>query len=670
MKKAEHNPKWTVHVSDNHEESNADGSTKWTPVKTHSNKHSANLHARDLYERGQYGVKVTDHTGKEDTEWGHSSYAKDNSMKKAQVDQGKSPEEKAKARGERHQRNVSTQFPGGGKADSHERRDIEEGKAPGRKGVWVGGDEPIQSGIQRSKNQFAGSKQKGLKAHAQQMNESRKIKPKLTKDESEDMPGEDLDKSKNVREQRAKVFGTKSQPAKGSPMRQKHMEHIRDYVKRKYGLELQSSGGKWDEKTQGRRSDNPVVGEDKPDWRSGQLESQDNPEAQVHELAHLEELPEGTDLPEGQRLMDRRYSDVQKEHGYMKQKRSQGEIQPMAMENPIRRRMGLPATDISTPVKPGQEPRTAVDTGGPAAVRVPQGNKQVDLIRQTRLRSPENADKQRQIDEGILTWTDKGWAPGTTPDAKINARQFMQEQGADPVQANQIAAQAGTPPMDNQIPEKMAASEGPEMDDETLRQMVKERFGVDLPGGSMDQGRIMKLAEQYAHGSARKPMKRFEAPDEAQLPDLVKPTMQKTGHQKGVHTSGGFSGLEAEGRSQAGNEITSRAPKAGNQYLKEMHHERGKQMHREKLEELKQMPKPNLPKSESMQKGQKPQENKYDSRVKGVHRPFNTKGDVSAAGWNARKIKVPSEQKAMHERVIQENRDIKPNLPKSEFIKK
>lgn len=69
---------------------------------------------------------------------------------------------------------------------------------------------------------------------------------------------------------------------------------------------------------------------------------------------------------------------------------------------------------------------------------------------------------------------------------------------------------------------------------------------------------------------------------------------------KGVHTSGGFSGLEEEGRSQAGNEITGRAPKAGNKYLKDMHHERGKQMHRDKLQELKEMPKPNLPKSEKL----------------------------------------------------------------------
>lgn len=100
-----------------------------------------------------------------------------------------------------------------------------------------------------------------------------------------------------------------------------------------------------------------------------------------------------------------------------------------------------------------------------------------------------------------------------------------------------------------------------------------------------------------------------ESPQERGLDKLKKfmekSTMKKSGkafdrasHKdiKGVHTSGGFSGLEEEGRSQAGNEITSRAPKAGNQYLKEMHHERGKEMHREKIKELKEMPKPKLPK--------------------------------------------------------------------------
>lgn len=81
---------------------------------------------------------------------------------------------------------------------------------------------------------------------------------------------------------------------------------------------------------------------------------------------------------------------------------------------------------------------------------------------------------------------------------------------------------------------------------------------------------------------------------------MEKSAMKKA--QKGVHTSGGFSGLEAKGQSQAGRLIERAKEKQPNEYLNRLYHERGKDMHREKLNELKQMPKPNLPKSEEMGK--------------------------------------------------------------------
>jgi len=68
--------------------------------------------------------------------------------------------------------------------------------------------------------------------------------------------------------------------------------------------------------------------------------------------------------------------------------------------------------------------------------------------------------------------------------------------------------------------------------------------------------------------------------------------------QKGVHTSGGFSGLEEKGQSQAGRLIERAKEPQPNKYLSDLYHERGKQMHRDNLKELKEMPKPNLPKSE------------------------------------------------------------------------
>jgi hypothetical protein len=159
---------------------------------------------------------------------------------------------------------------------------------------------------------------------------------------------------------------------------------------------------------------------------------------------------------------------------------------------------------------------------------------------------------------------------------------------------------------------------------------------------------------------------------------------------KGVHTSGGFSGLEEEGRSQAGNEITSRAPKAGNQYLKDMHHDRGVSMHAEKLAELRAMPKPNLPKSEEMEKA-----NRFEShagldtedtakarqvirqtnkpnQAKGVHKPFGGKdksmmGQANRGHWafgDEQGNKLAAQKQ--HYKVMGEMSNIKPNLPKSE----
>lgn len=65
---------------------------------------------------------------------------------------------------------------------------------------------------------------------------------------------------------------------------------------------------------------------------------------------------------------------------------------------------------------------------------------------------------------------------------------------------------------------------------------------------------------------------------------------------KGVHTSGGFSGLEEKGQSQAGRLVERAKEPQPNKYLSDMYHERGKNMHRDNLKDLKSMPKPNLPK--------------------------------------------------------------------------
>jgi hypothetical protein len=238
------------------------------------------------------------------------------------------------------------------------------------------------------------------------------------------MKKDELEKgSKNVREQKKALFGTSGNPGKKSPKTQNQMTALNNLAQRRYGVDVKPSGGKIDEKTGGRRSANPEIGVDKPDWRSGSIEAQQNPNAVTHELGHLEIMPEGVDAPSGQRLMDKQYGDVQKLYGYLQQKKSQGEIQPMSMENPIRRRAGLPATTEGMDVKPGTPERTAVDTGGPAAIRVPKGEKERDLIRQSRLMNPENKARLEDVDQGIVKYNPKrGWQPSHSGDALINLR--------------------------------------------------------------------------------------------------------------------------------------------------------------------------------------------------------------------------------------------------------
>lgn len=243
----------------------------------------------------------------------------------------------------------------------------------------------------------------------------------------------------NVRQQRKKVFGTASQPAAKSAMRDKHISHVKNFVDKFLGLDLQPSGGKVNDKTGERRNAENVEGVDKPDWRSGSFEAQWNPEAIVHEIAHLMLLPEGTSLEDGQRLMDKQYSDVQKDYGYMQQKNSQHEVQPMAAEQLIRRFLGMPSSKVSADVKPGQPLRTSVeDPSKVIATRVkkPGKEKYVDLIRQSRNLSPENKARLHAIFSGQMKFhPDHGWTKNQGIDAKINARAAAQQ---PPMQAQSI----------------------------------------------------------------------------------------------------------------------------------------------------------------------------------------------------------------------------------------
>ncbi len=241
----------------------------------------------------------------------------------------------------------------------------------------------------------------------------------------------------NAGEQRKKIFGSQSSPSKPE-MREKHMGHINEFAKKQFGMEVAPSGGKINPKTGERRDEAPEQGVDKPDWRSGKLESQSNPDAMMHELAHLVLLPKGVGLKKGQELMDKQYAEVQKKHGYMKQKRSQGEIQPMAAENILRRHIGLPPATQSVPVKEGEGPRMSVDTGELAGNRIQKGNKTVDLIRQSKFLSPENRQRLEHVISGHLKFhPEHGWQEN--PDALGAKTRLYKEEHPEAIKKKAMA---------------------------------------------------------------------------------------------------------------------------------------------------------------------------------------------------------------------------------------
>jgi hypothetical protein len=263
--------------------------------------------------------------------------------------------------------------------------------------------------------------ERGKEMHREKLAEQRSMpKPNLPK-------SEELDKAKNAKEQKEKIFGTKAQPGANSDMRAKHLAAIKEFFQKRYNVPVRETPGKLN--AQGKLID-------KPDWRTGNLEYQDNPEAAVHEGGHFEQMPPGTTMQEHQAQMDRNFGITNRDYGYLSGKQTQFEIQPMAAENLLRRRMGLPATTVSVKGQDakGKElpPRMARDTHTPAAVRVKDHKGIVkDLIRQSRLLSPENREQTDMIDRGELIHEPQvGFVPGSSPDSRINQR--AREAAKDP----------------------------------------------------------------------------------------------------------------------------------------------------------------------------------------------------------------------------------------------
>lgn len=259
---------------------------------------------------------------------------------------------------------------------------------------------------------------------------------------------EDLLKSKNVREQRKKVFGTDANAPRLSDKRQKMMNVIKEHAQKKYGMPLEVAQGKRsesgelrtdkdnqpsfdvfsdegharekqllaDQKAQGIKRTDP-----KPDWRSGKLETQPSPDAAIHELAHLDLAPEGMRTPEFQEHMDELWGQSQSKYGHMQQKKTAGEIQPMALENTIRRQLGLPANKATKPVTANQR---ALDYEGDRFVEGKDSKgRKAFYDRQTRLQTPETRDRAEQIKQGTVKFNpEKGWQPASDPNALINLR--------------------------------------------------------------------------------------------------------------------------------------------------------------------------------------------------------------------------------------------------------
>ena len=236
---------------------------------------------------------------------------------------------------------------------------------------------------------------------------------------------EDLTKtSKNVKEQKKKLFGTQGNPASGKN-RDKQIAQQQTFAQKRYGVTLSPSKGKINQKT-GKRKEGAVEGIDKPDWRGGNLESQWNPGAITHELGHFEQMPEGVTTKEHQTIMDKQVGEAVKTGGGPTASfKHPAEVQARAAENPLRRRMGLPALTTNVKVKEGEGPRIQLGSDKPAAVRYKDKKGQtVDQLKSAKLLSPENKERMDMIDNGELVFdkTKGVWETGNTPDAKINAR--------------------------------------------------------------------------------------------------------------------------------------------------------------------------------------------------------------------------------------------------------
>lgn len=224
--------------------------------------------------------------------------------------------------------------------------------------------------------------------------------------------------SKNKKQQIKKIFGQCETQA-NSERRKKQMSHIQNCIQKLYGIKNRITKGKLNQSGKFIK---------KPDWTTGFLEYEPNPDAAIHEVGHLVLAPNNMPLGDIQNEMDKQFGFVNSYYGYMKQKRSFFEVLPMAMEQKIRRRFGLPAYDKL--VETETEKRTSIETGEVIAVNFKKDNRNFQLIRSARNLDKKCLERLEMIDNGELVFdNEKGWVYSDSIDAKINRRARLKKVG-------------------------------------------------------------------------------------------------------------------------------------------------------------------------------------------------------------------------------------------------
>jgi hypothetical protein len=299
-----------------------------------------------------------------------------------------------------------------------------------------------------------------------------------------------LEKSKNVREQKKKLFGESISNTSTGKTPKQH-EAMARWSEKNLGLDIErmkkpSEGGGKETKA-GTLIDKPVLGQD------GKIKHIGTGKSVIHEVGHI--VRENVPLNQMQNLMDKQFGEIKSRSAQMQMaakkagasreevstasKRSnqfahEPEYETQGIEQKLSRRMGLPSNkapaykgdphpqagqinpktgkpfpkykkgpkDASDPVQTSQS-FNPKEYGKEIHKLIPSGKHITHLSSNI---SPELKTKIDQIDSGELKYDKtKGFAPGTSVDSKINAKaagrgktplQLQNEKRVEPPQAS------------------------------------------------------------------------------------------------------------------------------------------------------------------------------------------------------------------------------------------